>query len=285
MATQDSGEQKAIEIYDAPPPVAVVDEDPMAQVERGKRQAEALMTVVEKAGSFAVIQGNRYLKVEGWELIGRFNQVSAIAEYVKKLLDEDKKLLGYEAKVNLHREHDGQIVGSATMVCGIDEFVTQGKTGLAKDNACMSMAQTRATSKAYRLNFSWVAVLAGFEATPAEEMQGQSQGDTNSKSNANAYACPKHQGKTWFKSAKMKEYAHPMGQGERWCNMDVVMKAAKPTSSPPELDEAHEGYMKAANEQGAEAGMGEFIAEEDAAYQKHLEDSDPTDEEQGDLPW
>jgi hypothetical protein len=39
-----------------------------------------------------------------------------------------------------------------------------------KKQAAMSMAQTRATSKAYRLAYSFVAVLAGFEATPAEEV-------------------------------------------------------------------------------------------------------------------
>jgi hypothetical protein len=32
------------------------------------------------------------------------------------------------------------------------------------------MAQTRATSKAFRLNFSYVASIGGYSATPAEEM-------------------------------------------------------------------------------------------------------------------
>ena len=186
-------------------PIAVVDEDPMVQVEKGQRQAEALMKVVEKSGSFVDIQGNKYLKVEGWELIGKFNRVSAVTEYVKAIGDPTE---GYEAKVNLYQ--DGNIIGSSTMVCGIDEFVTQGKDGLAKDNACMSMAQTRATSKAYRLNFSWVAVLAGFQATPAEEMSGQQSDKPN--------FCTTHD-TSWFKKGKMKEYAHPRGEGEPWCNM------------------------------------------------------------------
>ena len=45
----------------------------------------------------------------------------------------------------------------------------ESSTG-AKHNACMSMAQTRATSKAYRINFSYVASIGGYAATPAEEM-------------------------------------------------------------------------------------------------------------------
>ena len=40
------------------------------------------------------------------------------------------------------------------------------------DYARRSMAATRATSKACRLAFSWVMVLAGFQPTPAEEMIG-----------------------------------------------------------------------------------------------------------------
>jgi hypothetical protein len=33
-----------------------------------------------------------------------------------------------------------------------------------------SMAVTRATGKAFRLGFSWIMTLAGYEVTPAEEM-------------------------------------------------------------------------------------------------------------------
>ena len=32
------------------------------------------------------------------------------------------------------------------------------------------MAITRATGKAFRLNYSWIMALAGYEPTPAEEM-------------------------------------------------------------------------------------------------------------------
>ena len=34
----------------------------------------------------------------------------------------------------------------------------------------MSMAQTRALGKAYRMALGWIMKMAGYEATPAEEM-------------------------------------------------------------------------------------------------------------------
>lgn len=195
-------------------PAQISPAPPMEVVALAREQAKALMSVVEEAGSFAEIQGKKYLKVEGWELIGRFNRVSAVTEYVKSVGDPSE---GYEAKVNLYQ--DGNIIGSGTMVCGLDEFVCQGKTGLAKDNACMSMAQTRATSKAYRLNFSWVAVLANFEATPAEEMQGQRR--TTAPSD---HLCPIHDVE-WRQSAKQKAagrgHSHKTDDG--WCNMADIL--------------------------------------------------------------
>ena len=39
------------------------------------------------------------------------------------------------------------------------------------------MALTRATGKAFRLGFSWIITLAGYEATPAEEMDGVIEGE------------------------------------------------------------------------------------------------------------
>ena len=38
-------------------------------------------------------------------------------------------------------------------------------------SACESMAQTRATGKAFRQSFSWIMILAGYSPTPAEEVQ------------------------------------------------------------------------------------------------------------------
>ena len=131
-------------------------------------QAKTLMEIVRSQRLYTTVGGKDYMHAEAWETIGAFNRTHAATEYVRPIVENDETI-GYEAKVNIVK--DGEIVGSGIAVCGLQgEFVTKGKTGFAQRRAAMSAAQTWATSKAYRMNFSWVAVLAGFQPTPAEEM-------------------------------------------------------------------------------------------------------------------
>ena len=46
------------------------------------------------------------------------------------------------------------------------------------------MAQTRTAGKAFRSAFAWIAVLAGYSATPAEEMKKEYVKDTHPKPTA-----------------------------------------------------------------------------------------------------
>jgi len=242
-------EETDLEVYQPSGEIILSDNDPMAEVDRGQRQAQALMSILENnqdATLFADINGKKYLRVEGWELIGRFNKINAIVDYVHEIVEEGK-LIGYEAKVDLMQ--DGQRKASATSLCGLDEWVCKGKTGLAQRNTCMSMAQTRGVSKAYRLNFSWIAVLAGFQPTPAEEMQGQQQ------SRDPSLMCPIHKTE-WFKTPKMRAYAHkPSKAGDRWCNMDDV-----------KADEEVAGERS----QTGDDEMEQYMSQDDEAYQQHL---------------
>lgn len=73
---------------------------------------------------------------------------------------------GFVATVKLIRGRDGMVVGRASAECGMDEPNWKSRPSYAR----RSMALTRATSKALRLAYSWIMVLSGFEATPAEEM-------------------------------------------------------------------------------------------------------------------
>ena len=73
---------------------------------------------------------------------------------------------GYKAYVELVRTSDGAIIGGASAICTRDERNWSNRD----DYAVRSMAVTRATGKAFRLGFSWIMKLAGYEATPAEEM-------------------------------------------------------------------------------------------------------------------
>ena len=154
-------------------------------------QAKTLMDIVDQQNLFVVVQGKKYLMVEAWETIGAFNAIGSDTEWIREFRIGDE-LVGWQAKVNLVDSRTGIQVGSGISVCGLDEFVAKGKRGVAQHNAVMSMAQTRATSKAYRAKYSWVAVLAGYQPTPAEEMpRDEPQRPAQARKPATAPAAPK----------------------------------------------------------------------------------------------
>ena len=204
---------------------------PRDVVEKATEQATVLMDIVEKRKIYQQIGAKKYLQVEAWEVIGAFNSVSAITDKVYPL-ERDGELVGYEAEVSLWKR--GERVGGATMSCGLDEFPCRGKEGEAKHKAAKSSAQTWATSKAYRMNYSWVAVLAGFEPTPAEEMYEDKKAEHKLKAKAETkteeqgeHMCPIHK-VPFVKTAKMKGYAHAIkGTSPTvWCNEDDLDKDA-----------------------------------------------------------
>lgn len=64
------------------------------------------------------------------------------------------------------RTPDGDVVGAAQGMCSRTEhtWATRSDTNLS------AMAETRATSRAFRAALGWIMHLAGYNATPAEEM-------------------------------------------------------------------------------------------------------------------
>jgi hypothetical protein len=162
---------------------------PKEVVALAKEQADSLMDIVEKQKLFIPIQGKKYLRVEAWETIGAFNHVGPDPEWVEPMMI-DGEMIGYRAKIRLVDDRTGLVVGGAISVCGFDEFVAKGKSGTAKHNAVMSMAQTRATAKAYRQKYAWVAVLAGYQPTPAEEMAPDDEKPTPPKQRSRPATAP-----------------------------------------------------------------------------------------------
>ena len=81
-------------------------------------------------------------------------------------------MTGFRAKAVV-RTADGTIISSAMAYC-LDEGVWKGREKFAQ----ASMAQPRAASKALRNCVGWVAHLAGYQDTPAEEMDFQDKGIT-----------------------------------------------------------------------------------------------------------
>ena len=112
-----------------------------------------------------------YVLVEGCEVLGTMLGIVPITEIVEPICNEKGKARGYKARAYLYRnpvmEH-GEIV-SGTLIATTEASATV--EGFQKDTAgMMSMAQTRALGKCYRMALSWIMKMAGYEGTPAEEM-------------------------------------------------------------------------------------------------------------------
>jgi hypothetical protein len=137
-------------------------DDPVAMIEAATRSAEALAGVLEKQKLFKDIKGKRHVLVEGWTLLGSMLGVFPVCVWTHKLED------GWEARVEA-RTRNGDVVGAAEAECLRSESMWKNRD----DYALRSMAQTRATSKALRQPLGFVVELAGFNATPAEEMPAE----------------------------------------------------------------------------------------------------------------
>ena len=130
-------------------------------IDEARQKATALAEIVEAQGLFSLINKKKYLHVEAWEIIGRGYNVGATIEWSRPLPDG-----GWEARALVVTD-DGIPIGAAESECG-----TEGDSPWNKraSYAQRSMAQTRAVSKALRIRLSWVVILAGYAATPFEEM-------------------------------------------------------------------------------------------------------------------
>lgn len=134
---------------------------PAALVSHAAEAADALVGVIEARMLYTIIGGRRYVRCEGWTTLAVMLGFLPREEGVVR--DDDGR---YEATVALVRITDGAVLTRASAECGLDEPTWKSRPAYAR----RSMAVTRATSKACRIAFSWVMVLAGYEVTPAEEI-------------------------------------------------------------------------------------------------------------------
>lgn len=145
-----------------PAPVSLFrTDDPQEIVARASSVATALARVIDERGLYSNIQGRRHVRVEGWTLCGSMLGVFPVCEWSRPIEG------GWEARV-VARTMGGVVVGAAEASCTRSERTWSGRD----DYALRSMAQTRATSKAMRLPLGFIVSLAGYESTPAEEMDG-----------------------------------------------------------------------------------------------------------------
>ena len=110
------------------------------------------------------VQGKEFVNVEGWQYAGSRLGIVPIVEHVINVGSPEE--MKYQAKVTLFDLRHGTTVGAGFAVCSNKE---SGKK-FYQEFAIMSMAQTRAIGKAYRNCLAWIIRAAGYEPTPAEEM-------------------------------------------------------------------------------------------------------------------
>lgn len=158
---------------------------PETVLAEAKSAAQSLQKILADKKKKVMFNGEQYLELEDWETLAHFYGYTTKIESTSFVQFGEAQ--GFEAAALLLNERTGVVVGRAEGMCLNDEDnwgmvpvyewrnrerVQVGEK--AKPLAQLrSMAQTRACSKAFRHKLAWVAVLAGYQPTPAEEVNEQ----------------------------------------------------------------------------------------------------------------
>lgn len=139
----------------------------IAKPEQSLKVAELLQRFVKEKNLTANIKGKNYPLVEAWLFAGSQLGLYPILTDVQKISHEfEASEIKYQARVEVRRISDDKILSVGVALCSNKEASKR----LFDEYAILSMAQTRAEGKAFRMLLSWIMKAAGFEATPAEEM-------------------------------------------------------------------------------------------------------------------
>lgn len=180
--------------------------EPAAIATRATEVANILADVLRQRDLASSIQGKEYVRVEGWTLLGSLLGVFPRCAWTREIEG------GWEARVEAVTQ-SGAVIGAAEAMCTRSERSWSNRP----DFALRSMAQTRATSKALRLPLGFVMSLAGYEATPAEEMDGVTVKPPAAKpEGASSKPAP-----TWKQPESWNEDAEP---GEPLYDPDVLVR-------------------------------------------------------------
>ena len=114
---------------------------------------------------YSPIRGKNFVNVEGWQIAGMSCGIYPVVSELVNLSNETE--IKYQATVVLYRMSDGAIMGRGIALCSNKERTKKS----FEEYAIASMAQTRAVGKAYRTVLGYIMKMAGYETTPAEEME------------------------------------------------------------------------------------------------------------------
>jgi hypothetical protein len=147
-----------MELQKTNPSYELINKDSMLQL------SNELSKLIKEKGLSSNIQGKQFVNVEGWQFAGASLGLMPIITDTKDLSNETT--IKYMATCEVRNINTGLVVATGIALCSNGE-----KTKRYFDEyAILSMAQTRAIGKAYRNLLAWLMKAAGFEATPAEEM-------------------------------------------------------------------------------------------------------------------
>jgi hypothetical protein len=170
MTTTSAVETDTGELVPSEPPPGPITlfgtSDPRVALERMSGIASALVDVIEKKNLYATINGKRHITVEGWTTLGGMLGVVPVVTSTRANDTGDGIVATVEA-----RTLDGRVVGAADGECSRAERRWKDRDPYA----LRSMAQTRAISRALRAPLGQIIVLAGYDATPAEEMPAENE--------------------------------------------------------------------------------------------------------------
>lgn len=150
--------------------------DPQKILDDASERCQILTKMVEQTKSFTQIGPGRHLRVEAWVTLGHFYGCTGRISKTEDIQIGD--VLGFKAHAQVIHDATGNILSEADAICMKDEDNWNEKPL----HQIMSMAQTRALSKALAAKFRWVVVLGGWAATPAEEMSDRDGGNNAHRS-------------------------------------------------------------------------------------------------------
>ena len=126
--------------------------------------AKVLKAHIVQNKLYTEIQAKNYAHVEGWQFAGSMLGIFPRIESVENL--SSPKELKWSSETHLIDRKTDKVISKGFAVCSNLE----NKRKNADEYVILSMAQTRSIGKAYRNVIGWVMKLAGYEATPAEDM-------------------------------------------------------------------------------------------------------------------
>lgn len=153
--------------------IGFVETKPRDVVKRATEAAKELQQIVNARSKKLVLGDKQYLYYEDWQTLAKFDNITAKVVSTEEIRENDK-LIGFSARAVALK--NGEEISAAEAECCFDEPNWHNKPRFQ----LKSMAQTRACAKALRNCLAFIAVLANYEPTPAEEMIGNEvhNGDT-----------------------------------------------------------------------------------------------------------